>query len=109
MAQIIENNDKRIPTIILKVIKLFVKILFLSLSIQKGTGWIANQLASTLSPAKGQLEVFNTRSSNRRLLSGKDFHQLSSIKDDKNNVIFICQLGKNQLDECILQAIGSGR
>ncbi|CAF3425733.1 unnamed protein product [Rotaria socialis] len=87
VADVIENNSKHIPIIILK-----------------GTGLVANQLAVVYESQRGDFKNIHTDSSKQQLLSGKDFRRLADIKDTKSSPIFVCQPGRDQLDESILRA-----
>ncbi|CAF0945807.1 unnamed protein product [Rotaria sordida] len=91
VTDIIDYNNKHIPTIILK-----------------GTGFIANQLAAICESIESEHKTIRTRSSNEKLLSEIDVHKFSHhINANKNSLIFVCQPGKDEIDESILRAFRS--
>jgi hypothetical protein len=46
--------------------------------------------------------------SNEELLSEANLHRLNERNDDARTLIFVCQPGKDELDEYLLRAIGAG-
>ncbi|CAF3631948.1 unnamed protein product [Adineta steineri] len=86
IENMIENISKRIPTIILK-----------------GTGMIANQIAALYEPMSNIYE----ETSNEQLLSEKDLHRLINMNENTRTLMFVCQPGKDELDESILRAIST--
>ncbi|CAF3340472.1 unnamed protein product [Rotaria sp. Silwood1] len=90
VTDIIENITKSIPTIILK-----------------GTGLIANQLAAICEQTGSEFKTTRSELSTEQLLSELDFRTFSHIKNNKNRLIFVCQPGRDELDESILRAISS--
>ena len=46
--------------------------------------------------------------SNEELLPEGDLHRLNHRNDDARTLIFVCQPGKDELDEYLLRAIGAG-
>lgn len=109
-TDIIEHNRRYIPTVILKVIvirtRCVLSIFFLC--IKKGTGIIANQLATIYQLYGREQSIIPERLSNERLLSEADLSQLLDETDKKNTLVFVCQPGKDELDEIILRAVGAG-
>ncbi len=71
--------------------------------ISKGTGLIANQIATLYEPIGCRFEP-----SNELILSETDLRRLTHLDDNARNLIFVCQPGKDELDESILEAIGTG-
>ncbi len=74
----------------------------------KGTGLIANQLAAFYQPIGSGLKTIRERSSNKQILTEEDLRRLIYINNNERTMIFVCQPGKDELDESILQAIGAG-
>ncbi|CAF0913450.1 unnamed protein product [Adineta steineri] len=86
IENMIENISKRIPTIILK-----------------GTGMIANQIAALYEPMSNIYD----ETSNEQILSEKDLHRLINMNENTRTLMFVCQPGKDELDESILRAIST--
>jgi hypothetical protein len=74
----------------------------------KGTGLIANQLSAFYQPIEDGFKKFRERSSNEKILTEEDLRRLTYINNNERTIIFVCQPGKDELDENILQAIGAG-
>jgi hypothetical protein len=69
---------------------------------------IANQIAAVCEPIRGGLKSIRKGLSNEGLLPEVDLRRLTRIEDNERRLIFVCQPGKDELDERILQAIGAG-
>ncbi len=77
--------------------------------ISKGTGLIANQLAGLYQPTGNGFKKIREGPSNEQLLSEVDLRRLAYINNNNRTLIFVCQPGKDELDESIIQAIGAGQ
>ncbi len=79
-------------------------ILFLS----KGTGLIANQLAELYQPNEYGLKNRPRESTIEQIFTEKDLRRLNHKNTNDYPLVFVCQPGKDELDETILQAISIG-
>ncbi len=60
---------------------------------------IANQIATLYESIGCRFEL---------ILSEADLRRLTHLDDNARALIFVCQPGKDELDESILEAIGTG-
>ncbi|CAF4333269.1 unnamed protein product, partial [Adineta steineri] len=69
----------------------------------KGTGMIANQIAALYEPMSNIYD----ETSNEQILSEKDLHRLINMNENTRTLMFVCQPGKDELDESIIRAIST--
>ncbi|CAF0751879.1 unnamed protein product [Adineta ricciae] len=90
VESIIDNISKRIPTIILK-----------------GTGIIANQIAVVYEPTKSGFQSLLDDMPTEQIIPNNDLRRLTYTIQNTRNTIFVCQPGRDELDESILRAVNS--
>ncbi|UJR33516.1 hypothetical protein I4U23_020961 [Adineta vaga] len=91
VESIIDNISKHIPTIILK-----------------GTGLIANQIAALYEPIKNGFESLLDQLPTEKIIDEKDLRRLTHVNNnDTRTLIFVCQPGRDELDEYILRAVST--
>jgi hypothetical protein len=76
--------------------------------ISKGTGLIANQLAELYQPIESGLKKCRKESLTEKILTEKDLRRLNHKNTNDCPLVFVCQPGKDELDEMILQTISVG-
>ncbi|CAF2337273.1 unnamed protein product [Rotaria sp. Silwood2] len=98
--------DQFIDKIIYQLQRLeaFSRIPIVALLVQ---GFIANKLAAACKPIDNEFKTIHSGLSSEQLSSEIDFRKLAHINDNQKSLIFVCQPGKDELDESILRAISS--
>ena len=69
---------------------------------------IANQLAELYQPTEYGLRKYRDGLSTEQILNEKDLQRLNPKNINDYPLVFVCQPGRDELDESLLQAIGVG-